>query len=308
MKEINNAVARPSTFDGFVCDPVVKTRILDCVTAAKMQCTMPPHMLLTGGPGTGKTTIAGIIARTLNVPILKFLGRELRNRAQLSSLYEFPEYGGILFIDEIHSVSKEVAELLYPVMEDGTTNAIGDPSLTIYLNPIMVIGATTEPGSLEKPLRDRFVVKIDIKPYTEEQMLAVVSGMAGKFKGVKYTPAALEEVAKRSKSTPRIAGGLLRQISDTAIARRYDLVCQEFADSTLKSMDIDQDGLDHTDHEILSALKTNSTLGLSTLAAIVGVDEASLTETYEPYLMCHGYLTRTKTGRQLTEKGKALAR
>lgn len=307
MKELDNAIPRPSSFKNFVCDPLVKTRIQDCLVAAQKKCVMPPHMLFTGGPGTGKTTFANIIAKTLNVPILKFLGRELRSRAQLAKLYEFPEYGGILFIDEIHSVSKEIAEFLYPIMEDGVTTAIGDPQLPIYLNPVMVIGATTEPGSLEKPLLDRFVVKIAIKPYTEEQMLRVVKGMSAKFTGVTYTEDALATIAARSKSTPRIAGGLLYQISDTAIARGVATVTAEFAGKALEAMEIDKDGLDSTDHRILEALKAHQVLGLSTLAAIAGVDESSLLESYEPYLLRKGYLLRTKAGRKLTDSGLVVA-
>lgn len=297
-------IPRQDNFDGFICDSAVKTRITDCVTSAKLKCSMPPHMLLTGAHGTGKNTIAGIIARTLNVPLIKFPGADLREKSQMSVLFDLPEYGGILFVEEIHAVSKEVVEILCPIMEDGFMTSFGDPKLNIYLNSLMVIGATTEPASLVKSLRGRFVVKIDLKPYTTPQMRAILDNMVSKFSGETFTTESLDNIAQRCKFTPQIAENLLRQISDAALAHNVNSVDRAFSDKMFEVMNIDQDGLDNTDREILTALKTNTVLDLSSLAARVNIDEASLTESYEPYLIQKGYLVRNKTERKLTEKGR----
>ena len=643
MKSYDNSVARPSGFDGYVCDPSVKTRLLEHIKAAHKRGCMPPHLLLSGGPGTGKTTLAGIIARTLNVPMIKFVGAELTRADQLRELFKLPEYGGVLFCDEClpagslvvwkdggvsgieeilggelhgggvikntltrmadtllrittshgeitttpthphmgyfpkyegkldgegkvaetraadlkvgdyllsvatvphtvknswtpeqlafvamviadgcittgkykgssyvgtsiqlswgkpaqfrraktivenavntfgikptsyscvqnrdyviriygvdfvklicdtfsipatgkkytatigdeifyaplasvksfvdtvlafegwkaeghgkymqmssptfirrfqvllkkfgiasgvyrfkpgkrkatafrlnisdkrsnqtpvmfrgipmlparitkvevvrgpvkvydfttstgyfvadgffthncHSVSKEVAELLYPVMEDGILPAKGNARLQLQLSPLMVIGATTEPGSLAQPLLDRFTVKMRIPEYTPEQMVEIVRGMAKGMAGATFGDYALQRIAQRSRGTPRVAGGLLTQVVASAIANGVSHVTEEFVSNVSQTMGIDANGMDRTDAAVLKALATSASgMGLETLAMIVQEDPAWVARSCEPFLIRQGYMLRTKSGRVLTEAGKAVA-
>lgn len=306
MKEYENAVPRPSSFEGYVCDPAIKARLQEHIAAAKMRGILPPHMLFSGQPGTGKTTLATIMAKTLNLPVFRFIGQELKKPAQLKELLKTPACGAMLFIDEIHSVSKEIAELLYPIMEDRKMTSPSDPTLTLFLNPIMVVGATTEPGSLEKPLLDRFMLKFSIPSYTTKQMEAIVAGMLGKMTQLHYTEAAVTAIARRSKNVPRIAGNLIYQINDAALVKHPPAVGEEFVKQVMDRNGITDDGLDGTDRKIIEVLQQHQTLGLDTLATFIGEDPDWIARVYEPYLLAHGYLLRGKTGRTLTDKGRAL--
>lgn len=159
-----NAIKWPIDLKEYLDDQNQKTQIQDAITAARSKCAMPPHMLFTGVTDPGKSSIASVIARLLNVPMLRFLGKELTSQSQLSRLLEFPEYGGILFLDEIHGVPTAIVELLSHIMDDQTMTAAGDTGLVLYLNPVMVIGTTSVPGVLAKPLVDRFTIKATLRP------------------------------------------------------------------------------------------------------------------------------------------------
>lgn len=306
MKEMENAVPRPSSFDGYTCDPILKTRLLEHIQAARVKGVLPPHMLFSGQAGTGKTTVAMIMAKTLNLPIFRFIGCELKKPAQLKELLKAPDCGAMLFIDEIHSISKEISELLYPIMEDRQMSSSTDPTLTIYLNPLIVIGATTEPGSLEKPLLDRFTLKFTIPQYTGMQMIAIVKEMAAKMAAVTYTSDAIIAVAKRSKNVPRVAGNLIFQMNDSAIANNVPLITYAFVKEVMDRNGVTDDGLDGTDRKIIESLQQYDTLGLSTLSSLVGEDPDWISKVYEPYLMQRGYLLRTPRGRTLTVRGQTL--
>jgi len=305
MKD-ETAVPRPSSFDGYVGDPALKQRLQEHLAAAKVKGTLPPHMLFSGGPGTGKTTLALIIAKTLNLPLFKFIGQELKRPEQLKELLRTPDCGAVLLIDEIHSVSKEIAEMLYPIMEDRQINSPSDPTLTLYLNPLIVIGATTEPGSLAKPLIDRFTLKFTIPSYTGMQMIEIVRSMVSKMGAVNYTNDAIIAVAKRCKNVPRIAGNLIFQVNDAAIANGVKVVSDSLVAEVMNRNGISDDGLDGTDRKIIEALREHSTLGLETLSTFVGEDSNWIAKVYEPYLIQRGYLVRGARGRSLTEKGRAL--
>jgi len=304
MKEMENAVPRPSSFEGYTCDPILKARLTEHIAAAKIKGVLPPHMLFSGGPGTGKTTIAMIMAKTLNLPVFRFIGQELKKASQLKEILRTPDCGAMLFIDEIHSVSKEIMELLYPIMEDRAMSSPTDPTLTIYLNPIIVVGATTEPGSLEKPLLDRFTLKFVIPSYTTPQMVDIVGSMVTKMNQCNYTSAAVEAIARRSKNVPRIAGNLIFQVNDSALANAVKVVNDGFVKEVMDRNGITDDGLDGTDRKIIETLQQHETLGLDTLSTFIGEDANWISKVYEPYLLQHGYLLRSKTGRTLTTKGK----
>ena len=299
-----NAIPRPSSFENYTCDPGIKLRLTEHIAAAKIRGTLPPHMLFSGGPGTGKTTIAMIMAKTLNLPVFRFIGQELKKVSQLKELMKAPEGGAMLFIDEIHSVSKEIAELLYPIMEDRAMSSPSDPTLTIYLNPLIVIGATTEPGSLEKPLLDRFTLKLTIPQYTADQMVAITQQMVNKMGTGYYTPEAVQAIAHRCKFTPRVAGNLVFQINDSALANAVKVVDATFVSEVLGRVGINEDGLDGTDRKIIEVLQQHDAVGLEALAMIINEDANLVAKVYEPYLMQRGYLLRGAKGRSLTDKGR----
>lgn len=306
MQEMENAIPRPSSLAGYTCDAAFKARLQEHIDAAKIKGALPPHMLFSGQPGTGKTTIAMIMAKTLNLPVFRFIGQELKKAAQLKELLKTPDCGAMLFIDEIHSCSKEIMELLYPIMEDRQMSSPTDPTLMWYLNPILVVGATTEPGSLEKPLIDRFTLKLTIPAYTEEQLVKIVQGMVNKMGTGWYTPDAVQAIAQRCKNVPRIAGNLVFQVNDSAIANAQKIVDSSFVAEVLRRNGITDDGLDSTDRKIIEALRQCETLGLETLSTMVMEDSNWIAKVYEPYLIQQGYLLRGKTGRSLTDKGRAL--
>lgn len=306
MKEMENAIPRPSSFDSYTCDPGLKVRLQEHIQAAKVKGTLPPHMLFSGQPGTGKTTVAMILAKTLNLPVFRFIGYELKKSSQLRELFKTPDCGALLFIDEIHSISKEISELLYPIMEDRQMSSPTDPTLTIYLNPLLVIGATTEPGSLEKPLLDRFTLKFTIPAYTEAQMGSIVQGMVNKMGSGWYTPDAIAAIARRSKNVPRIAGNLIFQVNDSALANAVKIIDAPFVKEVMDRNGVTDDGLDGTDRKIIEALQQHGNLGLDALASLLGEDSNWIAKVYEPYLMQRGYLLRGKTGRSLTQKGMAV--
>lgn len=306
MTDYSNLIPRPVSFQDYICDPIVKERIIDHIKAARIKGTLPPHMLFSGPPGSGKTTIAEIIAKTLKVPLIKFVGIELRKPEQLQVLYNVDEFGAVLYIDEIHSISKPMMEMLYPIMEDFVMPGPSNKAVKVYLNRIMVIGSTTEPGSLEKPLLDRFLVKVQIPYYTQEQMEQIAERMAAKMSLIPWSKEAIKAVAQVSKSTPRIAGGYIYQISDTALANESKEVTEEDVYNTLKKLGVTRDGLDKTDRKILQLLKEYNVLGIKSLAAMTGLDVNWIENVNEPYLIRKGLLIRTVKGRSLTSKGKSI--
>ena len=223
MNETENIIHRPANIDEYICNFDLKTRVKAHMIAADKKGDLFPHTLLTGPAGTGKTSLAEIIAKSMETCIIKFVGQELRSKEQLSVLLSVPPRGAVVFIDEIHSVSKQVMEMMYPIMEDGRMSSVGDPTLKLYLSKLCVIGATTEPGSLEKPLIDRFTLKFNMQPYSEKQMILIVKGMA-KYARKNYSDDAIIDIARRSKATPRVAGSLLFQVNDFAISKELDLI------------------------------------------------------------------------------------
>jgi Holliday junction resolvasome RuvABC ATP-dependent DNA helicase subunit len=249
-------------------------------------------------------TFAGVAMRPAKITKIEVIPGRVKVYDFTTSTGYFTADG--FFTHNCHSVSKEIAELLYPIMEDRQMSSPTDPTLMLYLNPLLVVGATTEPGSLEKPLLDRFSIKLTIPMYTDKQMVAIVAGMVSKIGRGWYSPDGIAAIARRSKNVPRIAGNLIYQVNDSAIANNVKVIDEKYVNEIMLRNGVTADGLDETDRKIIEALQQHNTLGLTTLATFVGEDPDWVSKVYEPYLMRMGYLTRGHAGRQLTDKGRAV--
>ena len=299
---------RPGAFSEFTGQPKVKERLDIAVQAAKQRGDSLDHILLSGPPGLGKTTLAGILTREMGGELKVTSGPTIEKAADLAGLLTNLNKGDVLFIDEIHRLQKNIEEYLYPAMEDFTLDIIIDQgpnarSVRLNLPRFTLIGATTRSGLLTAPLLTRFPVRERLDYYQGEDLQTIVLRSA-RLLDVETDPDGAAEIARRSRGTPRIANNLLRRVRDYAQVRGDGRISGEIADKALAMLEIDQDGLDEMDKRILEAIIvkfSGGPVGLSSLAVAVGEEPDTLEEVYEPYLILDGYLNRTPQGRVATE-------
>jgi Holliday junction DNA helicase RuvB len=298
---------RPAIFADFTGQARVKERLEITVAAARQRNEAIDHILLSGPPGLGKTTIANIIAKAMGANVKSTSGPTIEKAGDLAGLLTNLEEGDVLFIDEIHRLQKTIEEYLYPAMEDFKLDIIIDQgpnarSVRLNLPRFTLIGATTRSGLLTAPLLTRFPVRERLDYYEAAQLQKIVI-RAARLLNIEMDEAGAMEIARRSRGTPRIANNLLRRVRDYAQVRGDGRVTLDLADKALAMLEIDENGLDEMDKRILEAVITKfggGPVGLSSLAVAVGEEPDTLEEVYEPYLIMEGYLKRTAQGRVAT--------
>jgi Holliday junction DNA helicase RuvB len=299
---------RPSLFSEFTGQSKVKERLEITVAAAKQRNESIDHILLSGPPGLGKTTLAHILAKAMGANLKSTSGPTIEKAGDLAGLLTNLEEGDVLFIDEIHRLQKTIEEYLYPAMEDFKLDIIIDQgpnarSVRLALPRFTLIGATTRSGLLTAPLLTRFPIRERLDYYRAEELHQIVTRSA-RLLNVEMEEKGGHEVARRSRGTPRIANNLLRRVRDFAQVKGQGRITGEVADKALAMLEIDENGLDEMDKRILETVIVKfggGPVGLSSLAVAVGEEPDTLEEVYEPYLIMEGYLKRTPQGRVATE-------
>ena len=307
VDEDTEVTLRPKTLSEYVGQVKAKENLSIYIKAAKQRHESLDHVLLYGPPGLGKTTLSGIIAREMGVNLRVTSGPAIEKQGDLVAILTSLNEGDVLFIDEIHRLSRNVEEILYPAMEDFSLDIIlgkGPSARSIRLDVphFTLVGATTRSGQLTAPLRDRFGVLLRLELYSPEELAQIVTRSAG-ILGIDIEPEGALEIASRSRGTPRIANRLLRRVRDIAQVEFNGVITEEVAAAALKRFEIDELGLDDFDRRMLEAIIKNyggGPVGLDTLAAAVGEEAITIEDVYEPYLMQIGFLSRTPRGRCAT--------
>ena len=301
---------RPRELQEYVGQEKVKGNLGIFINAAKERREPLDHVLLYGPPGLGKTTLAGVIANEMGVNIRITSGPAIEKAGDLAAILTNLSQNDILFIDEIHRMSRTVEEILYPAMEDFALDIIigkgpSAKSIRLDLPKFTLIGATTRAGLLSPPLRDRFGVLARLELYTDEELKRIVKRSA-KILDVEIDDGGAGEIASRSRGTPRISNRLLKRVRDFAQVMYDGKITKEVAEKSLKEMEIDEQGLDMIDNKMITAMIKNfggGPVGLETLAATIGEESDTIEDVYEPYLMQLGYISRTPRGRIVTQAG-----
>jgi Holliday junction DNA helicase RuvB len=299
---------RPKKFKDFIGQDKVKENLKVFIESSKKLNESLDHILFTGPPGLGKTTLANIVANELNTNIVATSGPIIEKPGDLAGMLTKLKDGEILFIDEIHRIPKVVEEFLYSAMEEYRLDIMIDQgpaarSIPIKLEKFTLIGATTRQGLLSSPMLDRFGINCHLDYYVTAHLVEIVK-RSSKIMNLKISEDGAGEIAKRSRATPRIANRLLRRTRDFAIVKGDGNISREIADYALTSLDVDEYGLDKMDKKILETiiLKYNGgPVGLSTIAASIGEDPGTIEDVYEPFLMIEGFIKRTPKGREATQ-------
>jgi Holliday junction DNA helicase RuvB len=301
---------RPRTLDDFVGQARVKEQLEIALEAARARGEALDHVLLAGPPGLGKTSLAQVVRNELGVGIRQIAGPGLE-RKDIAAILTSLEPRDVLFIDEIHRMSRAAEEILYPALEDFRLDIVvgqgpAARTLTLDLPPFTLIGATTRTGLLTTPLRDRFGLTFRLDLYTAEELAAIVRRSA-RILGVEIAEDAAELVAGRARGTPRIANRILRRVRDVAEVRHEGAVTTGIAEEALALLEVDAAGLERFDRELLRCIVEKfggGPVGLSTLAVAVGEEAETIEDVYEPFLLQLGFLQRTPRGRIVTDLGR----
>lgn len=305
----NENSIRPKWLSEYIGQDKAKEKLEIFIESSLSRKEPLDHVLLQGPPGLGKTTLSTIIANELGVNIRVTSGPAIERPSDLASILTNLSYGDVLFIDEIHRINRSVEEILYSAMEDFVLDIIvgkgpNAQSIRIDLEKFTLIGATTRSGMLSAPLRDRFGVMLSLNLYTAEDLTTIIKRSAN-ILDIEIDDEGAYEIAKRSRGTPRIANRLLKRVRDYAIVKKDHIIDHETSMEGLKLLEIDEMGLDPMDKKLVLTMYSNfngGPVGIDTIAASTGIENVTIEDVYEPYLLQIGFLTRTPRGRVLTRK------
>jgi Holliday junction DNA helicase RuvB len=303
---------RPRRLAEFVGQTRLKAQLEIALTAAITRGEALDHVLLVGPPGLGKTSLAYIVREELGVGVRTVAGPALERKGDLAAILTSLEARDVLFVDEIHRLNAAVEEILYPALEDFRLDIVvgqgpAARTLTLDLPPFTLVGATTRTGLLTTPLRDRFGMTFRLGYYEPSELAEIVCRSA-RILEVSISDEAADEIARRSRGTPRVANRILRRVRDVAEVRHAGEISSEIAAEALELLEVDEEGLERTDRELLEAIVHKfggGPVGLSTLAVSLGEEPDTIEDVYEPYLLQLGFIQRTPRGRVVTELGLA---